>query len=93
MVGSVDMPFDTLSEMIQQNSISWGTMKGVALDMLFRRASFEPYTSVYAGMDPVEGFEEGLQRVYEGNLYYYSTSKWWLSHLMPRLLKLSLFFL
>lgn len=61
------MPFDTLSEMVQQNSISWGTTKGVALDMLFRDASFEPYTSVYAGMEYVENFAEGLERVYEGD--------------------------
>lgn len=64
------MPFDTLAEMVQQNSISWGTMNGVALDMLFRGANFEPYTSVYAGMDPVESYSEGIQRVYEGMFYF-----------------------
>ncbi|XP_064649551.1 glutamate receptor ionotropic, delta-2-like [Lineus longissimus] len=50
-VKQVDMPFNTIAEMVQQNKLPWGTVDGVALNMLFRESNISDYKKVWAAIE------------------------------------------
>ena len=75
-VNKVRMPFDTLESMIKQTSVKYGPASGVALVMLFRDATFDPYKTVAQNMHLAPSYGTGLEWVKSGNYAFIAEKSW-----------------
>ena len=75
-VNKVRMPFDMLESMVKQTSVKYGPVNGVALMMLFRDATFDPYKTVGHNMHLAPSYKTGLEWVKSGNYAFISEKSW-----------------
>ena len=75
-VNTIRMPFDTLQSMIQQTSVKYGPTSGVALVMLFREATFDPYKTVADNMQVAPSYETAFEWVKSGNYAFIAEKSW-----------------
>ena len=75
-VNMIRMPFDTLQSMIKQTSVKYGPASGVALVMLFRDATFDPYKTVADNMQLAPSYETAFEWVKSGNYAFIAEKSW-----------------
>ena len=75
-VNKIRMPFDMLESMIKQTSIKYGPASGVALVMLFRDATFDPYKTVANNMQVAPSYETAFEWVKSGNYAFIAEKSW-----------------
>ncbi|CAD5116620.1 DgyrCDS5493 [Dimorphilus gyrociliatus] len=69
-ISTVDLPFNSLEELVQQDAMSYGPARAVALVMLFRDSKLYPYTEVAKTMTEVKNYEIAMKQVRTGKFAF-----------------------